>query len=247
MNDRGNPYTDQKLSLLAGEILYWNEHINLVSRVDSENRVNDLITHCRQGWDLVREALGGWSRFRSCLYMDIGSGAGLPGLVWAALRERESHQGPSLLVEPRKKRAWFLKKAIRVMGLSEVTVAEHRWGEEGIVLSGLVDLPLMISMKAIDLHEHQVLAGARARIRLAGRPAITPSEVVLLRFLSPKGSGKQGGVAAESPDGDRRDAVRPSGYRLVEARILGSGVPRLGLWHYVDPGDDDVPRGTSKG
>lgn len=46
-------------------------------------------------------------------WIDIGSGAGFPGLVIAALVEREIW-----LVEPRKKRAEFLEQAVRHLGLS---------------------------------------------------------------------------------------------------------------------------------
>jgi 16S rRNA (guanine527-N7)-methyltransferase len=50
-------------------------------------------------------------RFESCpgaLWVDIGSGAGLPGIVIACLVE-----GPMTLVEPRRLRADFLHKAIQ--------------------------------------------------------------------------------------------------------------------------------------
>ena len=51
-------------------------------------------------------------------WLDIGSGAGLPGLVIAILT-----QGPVTLVEPRKLRANFLQRAAEAMGLApRVTV-----------------------------------------------------------------------------------------------------------------------------
>ena len=51
-------------------------------------------------------------------WLDIGSGAGLPGLVIAILTE-----GPVTLVEPRKLRAEFLRRAAEALGLSHrVTV-----------------------------------------------------------------------------------------------------------------------------
>lgn len=48
------------------------------------------------------------------LWIDIGSGAGFPGLIVAALGEREVW-----LVEPRKRRAEFLRDAIATIGLSK--------------------------------------------------------------------------------------------------------------------------------
>jgi 16S rRNA (guanine527-N7)-methyltransferase len=51
-------------------------------------------------------------------WVDIGSGAGLPGVVLAALVT-----GPVTLVEPRRLRAEFLERVVRELGLTLVTVA----------------------------------------------------------------------------------------------------------------------------
>lgn len=51
------------------------------------------------------------------IFLDIGSGAGLPGLVVALLRE-----APVELVEPRKLRTDFLSRAAAELGLGNVTV-----------------------------------------------------------------------------------------------------------------------------
>jgi 16S rRNA (guanine527-N7)-methyltransferase len=45
-------------------------------------------------------------------WLDVGSGAGFPGLIAAAL-----HQGPVTLVEPRKLRVAFLHQACGVLGI----------------------------------------------------------------------------------------------------------------------------------
>lgn len=50
-------------------------------------------------------------------WMDVGSGAGLPGLVVAALTEWEV-----ILVEPRKKRAAFLQDCAAELGIAERVV-----------------------------------------------------------------------------------------------------------------------------
>jgi 16S rRNA (guanine527-N7)-methyltransferase len=56
------------------------------------------------------------------LWIDVGSGAGLPGMVVAALTER-----PMVLVEPRTKRAEFLRTTAEALGLqAHVTVAASR-------------------------------------------------------------------------------------------------------------------------
>lgn len=53
------------------------------------------------------------------LWIDLGSGPGLPGLVVAILSER-----PMLLVESRKRRCEFLRDASAALGLDHVEVAE---------------------------------------------------------------------------------------------------------------------------
>lgn len=53
------------------------------------------------------------------LWIDLGSGPGLPGLVVAILSER-----PMLLVESRKRRCEFLREVANELGLAHVEVAE---------------------------------------------------------------------------------------------------------------------------
>jgi 16S rRNA (guanine527-N7)-methyltransferase len=51
------------------------------------------------------------------LWLDIGSGAGLPGIVLAILRD-----DPVELVEPRKLRTAFLQHCVDTLGLTNVTI-----------------------------------------------------------------------------------------------------------------------------
>ena len=55
------------------------------------------------------------------LWVDLGSGPGLPGLVVAILSDR-----PMLLVESRKRRCEFLCAVVEALGLRHVEVAEAR-------------------------------------------------------------------------------------------------------------------------
>jgi 16S rRNA (guanine527-N7)-methyltransferase len=54
-------------------------------------------------------------------WADVGSGAGLPGIVIAILVD-----GPVTLIEPRRLRAEFLRNAVHKLGLNHVTVLESR-------------------------------------------------------------------------------------------------------------------------
>lgn len=51
------------------------------------------------------------------LWLDIGSGAGLPGIVLAILRD-----DPVELVEPRKLRTAFLQQCVDTLGITNVTI-----------------------------------------------------------------------------------------------------------------------------
>jgi 16S rRNA (guanine527-N7)-methyltransferase len=58
--------------------------------------------------------------FARAAWVDIGSGAGLPGIVIALLVE-----GPVTLIEPRRLRAEFLRNSVEKLGLSHRVVVNH--------------------------------------------------------------------------------------------------------------------------
>jgi 16S rRNA (guanine527-N7)-methyltransferase len=71
-------------------------------------------------------------------WLDVGSGAGLPGLVVAILVD-----GPVTLVEPRRLRADFLRNAVETLGLSNRVRVEQAKVER---ISGTFD---MITARAV--------------------------------------------------------------------------------------------------
>lgn len=66
--------------------------------------------------------------------LDIGSGAGFPGLVLAAGRPEQEF----VLVESRQRKAAFLRRAAQAMGLSRCRVIAARWGNENASLNDAV-------------------------------------------------------------------------------------------------------------
>lgn len=89
--------------------------------------------------------------------VDIGSGAGFPGLVLAAVR-------PDLeviLIESRERKGSFLQSAIRHMGLRRARVENARISAQGDVIArlGVVDV---VTSRAVALEE-DVLAALIAR------------------------------------------------------------------------------------
>jgi 16S rRNA (guanine527-N7)-methyltransferase len=99
------------LDLLA----QWNERINLTGAATAEERVRVLVAAVIPA---VPWALPG-------RLIDIGSGNGSPGIIFAALREDLEVS----LLEPRAKRCAFLREAVRHLGLKGVSVERSRHDE----------------------------------------------------------------------------------------------------------------------
>ena len=75
-------------------------------------------------------------------WADIGSGAGLPGLVVALLT-----RGPITLIEPRRLRAEFLRKAAHDLGLSDRVGIEGKKVER---VAGVFDVITARAVTALD-------------------------------------------------------------------------------------------------
>ena len=106
--------TSDKLERFSEILIAENQIQNLISKLTEA----DLWTrHFADAAQLISFAPEGAS------WIDIGSGAGLPGLVIAILTK-----APVTLVEPRRLRAEFLSRAVAELGLTNVTVL-HAKGE----------------------------------------------------------------------------------------------------------------------
>ena len=111
---------------------------------------------------------------RAGAWVDIGSGAGLPGLVVALLTER-----PVVLVEPRRRRAEFLRFAALALGIdNRVSVEQCR-----IEVYRPVSPAAVVSARAV----------AELSQLLAGALHCTDSSTI---WLLPKGQGAQSEVDA---------------------------------------------------
>src|SRR3712207_921013 len=91
----------------------WNRRINLVSARSAEDLWRRHIVDCLQLLPLLPP--------EPEPILDLGSGAGLPGLLLAAATGRETH-----LVEADKRKAAFLAHASGRLGLANVTVHAGR-------------------------------------------------------------------------------------------------------------------------
>ena len=137
-------------------------------------------------------------------WLDIGSGAGLPGLVIAILS-----QGPVTLVEPRKLRADFLQRATDALGLSD-RVTVHAAKVERI--TGKFDL---ITARAV--------ASVSELLRISHHLSTDKSV-----WLFPKGKSAQSELdeARHAWQGDFR--LEPSMTSGEAAILVATGVRRKG-------------------
>lgn len=227
-----NP-NDPFISGFKRELLRWNKQMSLVSRRDTGNVLDNLLYQSSAGFEtflgFVDNFVGNSQNQEppvagdkpvdnseyNILYFDLGSGGGLPGVVWAYRLRTLSSSCRSYLVEPREKRAWFLERVLRssffagrftdeASDISSVCVIPDRWGSLNlgkIEISGPQNI--LISLKALHLDDSSVVGGlfsSISQIPASGR-------LVIARFY---------------PGGQRNDAdlVQSLGFPAV-----GSSLP----------------------
>ncbi|PID77545.1 MAG: 16S rRNA (guanine(527)-N(7))-methyltransferase RsmG [Deltaproteobacteria bacterium] len=111
------PVADEQIELLFAyftELKKWSEKINLIARGTGDLEI--IEKHFLDSLSLLRILPDGSH------LLDVGSGAGFPGLVCRAAR-------PNLrvtLVEPRLKRVSFLKHLVRLLALNDVQILAGR-------------------------------------------------------------------------------------------------------------------------
>jgi len=166
-----------KLEAYLGLLVKWQKAINLVGRSTLEDPWRRHVLDCAQ---LFRHLPTGPLRVA-----DLGSGAGLPGLVLAVLGVAEMH-----LVEADRRKAQFLREAARHLALDNVRVHAVR-------------------IDTLDLQVDVVTARA-----LAPLTDLLPLAVPLLapggRLLLLKGRTAEAELAAAAEKWTMRVAVEPS-------------------------------------
>jgi len=104
--------------LYCRELTKWNKRINLIARNTPPDDI--LEKHFLDSLTLlsVIDLYGD----KSPTLLDVGTGAGFPGLALAAVKPKLQ----VTLVEPRQKRISFLRHIIRTLQLANVTVIDDR-------------------------------------------------------------------------------------------------------------------------
>lgn len=126
--------TFERLQRFVDLLLEENERQNLISRSTVDEVWERHIVDSAQ--------LVGFAPTSQSSWLDIGSGAGLPGLVIAILTH-----GPVTLVEPRKLRADFLHQVVAALGL-ERRVTVH--GSKVERISGAFDVITARAVASLD-------------------------------------------------------------------------------------------------
>jgi len=132
--------TLDRLSAYVDLLSAWNRRINLVGR----NTMGDVwrrhILDSAQLFRLLPE--------RTRVLIDLGSGAGLPGLVLAAMGVPEVH-----LVESDQRKAAFLREAVRVTGVKAIIHAERVEAMAGFGADAVTARALAPLLQLIDLSD----------------------------------------------------------------------------------------------
>lgn len=102
---------EAKLAAFVALLIKESEHQNLVSKASLSEIWARHIVDSAQLLTIANLPTDG-------LWIDIGTGAGLPGIVIATLRD-----APMLMVEPRRKRVEFLDICTEVLGLGHAVTS----------------------------------------------------------------------------------------------------------------------------
>ena len=155
----------ERLLVYLAELMKWSRRVNLIARDTPEAQVVE--THFLDSLTLL-PFLDGAGEVH---LLDVGSGAGFPGLALACVRP----DARFTLCEPRQKRVSFLRHVVRTLGLATVEVVAER------VEAHLADWPgrfTHITSRAV--------AEPAAFLPLV-RPLVTPATRVLLMLARAEG------------------------------------------------------------
>lgn len=203
----------EQFRLYTDELLRWNARLNLTAITDEREIAQ------RHFGDALRLALS-WGDPPQSL-IDIGAGAGFPGIPLKILR-------PTLrltLVESIEKKAAFLRHVIEVLGLAEVTVIPARAETIGRD---------PVHREAYDI----ATARAVAELRVLAEYCL-PLCRVGGRFLAPKGAD----VAAELHDAEYAITLLGGHVAAVEPVVLAGVQPRtLVVIEKIAPTPERFPR-----
>jgi 16S rRNA (guanine(527)-N(7))-methyltransferase RsmG len=134
----------------------WNARINLVADHDEAVLWRRHVLDSLQLVPLLPEGAG--------LIVDLGSGAGFPGLVLAVATGRPTH-----LIESDRRKAAFLGEAARSLGLDGVTVHPRRIEATAPPPAAVVTARALAPLPKLVRHAHRLLAPGGVALFPKGR------------------------------------------------------------------------------
>lgn len=149
---------DERLAAYAALVREWAPRLDLVAPGDVDRLEERHIDDSLRVAPLLDELPPG-----PCV--DVGSGAGFPGIPLAIARPDRSWT----LVEPRRRRAAFLEEVVRALGLEADVVA--RSAEECGADEGIAGRHVLATARAV---------APAARVRDLARPLLAAGGVVLV-------------------------------------------------------------------
>ena len=109
-----------KLADFSTLLMQWSPKIDLISPCSEAEFLDRHLEDSLRSLSIVRREFSGLETKK---LLDVGSGAGLPGMIWAIVSE-----GTEItLLEPREKRVVFLKEARRRLNLPRLHIQQGRF------------------------------------------------------------------------------------------------------------------------
>ncbi len=151
--------TEQRLRDYLALLRRWNTRINLVADAPEEAQWQRHVLDCLQLAPLTQDAPDG-------PIVDLGAGAGLPGLILAIASGRETH-----LIESDRRKAAFLTDAAAQLHLPHVRVHATRIEAATPPPAAILTARALAPLTALLPHAHRLLAPNGIALFPKGRTA----------------------------------------------------------------------------